>query len=73
MRSVRETDKLLAANLLTVDALFRKHNPDTRNCNARFVATELNRLKRLPTRAAIDNPQEADALSCPRHKMTVCG
>ena len=58
MRPVRETDKLLAANLLMVDALFKNHNPDTRNCNARFVATELNRLKRLPARAAIDNPRK---------------
>ena len=45
MRPVRETDKLLAANLLTVDALFKNHNPDTRNRNARFVATELNNLE----------------------------
>ena len=61
MRPVRETDKLLAANLLAVDKLFKNYNPDTRRRNARFVAAELSRHKRPPTHAAVDSPQEGAA------------
>ncbi len=48
MKPIRETDKLLAANLLATATLFKNYNYDSHRRNARLVATKLSRLELLP-------------------------